>query len=242
MCFNRSVVHLRQALGDRKADAQAACGMLMRAIGLGEQFEDPLAHVRWDTYAGVANAHQGMSAVTTNIQANSPSLRRVPIRIVEDVGQDLHQSSTVPIHVQYVAVKRERQILLLRREGRLESVDCGTDQRFELQQLFLQANRATRNASDIQQIVNEVRHVMHLSLHDLTGHAQIRVRVFGLLENLSGSADRGKRITQLVRESREELILAPISLAQETFGLVSPGDIACDLGGAHNLPVFIPDR
>ena len=51
-----AAVHLDQAADQRQADAQAALRAGDRAVGLGEQVEDPRQQVRFDADAVVANA------------------------------------------------------------------------------------------------------------------------------------------------------------------------------------------
>ena len=44
-------------------------------------------------------------------------------------------------------------------------------------------------------------------------------------QQLHGVADGGQRVAQLVGQHRQELVLAPVGLAQRLFGLLALGDI-----------------
>ena len=80
--------------------------------------------------------------------------------------------------------------------------------------LLAQLQRAVRDARDIQQIVEQQRHVLHLPLDHVVGPALLRVGGVFVARDGGGLANRRQRIAQLVRERREELVLAAIGLEQ----------------------------
>ena len=77
----------------------------------------------------------------------------------------------------------------------------------------MQRDLAPGNPADIEQIVEQARHVLQLALH----HRQHGLRLWlgtRHSQDLDAVADRCERIAQLVGEAREELVLAAIRLSQ----------------------------
>ena len=72
--------------------------------------------------------------------------------------------------------------------------------------------RAVRDARDIEQIVEQQRHVLHLALDHIVGPALLRVGGVLVARDGGGLADRRQRIAQLMRERREEFVLAAVGL------------------------------
>ena len=66
----------------------------------------------------------------------------------------------------------------------------------------------------VEQVVEQPRHVPDLPLDDLVAPADLRLASRRPMRAMCGGlADRRERIAELVREHREELVLAPVGLA-----------------------------
>ncbi len=98
--------------------------------------------------------------------------------------------------------------LLRARRARLHGF---LDDRFERDRFASQLELAGVEARDVEQIVDEARDVMDLALDDAANpRGDRRIRI--VLEDFDGGLQRLQRIAQLVREDREELVLAAIDL------------------------------
>jgi len=99
-------------------------------------------------------------------------------------------------------------------------------------ELHAQLDPAARNARDVQQVVDEAGHRLHLTHDDVRRLAQPRIGFAGELNQQRRVQDRRERIAQLVGKRREELVLAPIRLperglaaAKRGFGSRACGDV-----------------
>ena len=79
--------------------------------------------------------------------------------------------------------------------------------------LALQLDQSAVDARQVQQVVDEAGHLAHLPVDHLLG-ADLRRRLGREPQHGHRVLDRGERIAQLVRERGEELVLAPVLLAQ----------------------------
>ena len=75
-----------------------------------------------------------------------------------------------------------------------------------------------RDARDVEQVVDQAHQVPHLPLHRLHGaldplRPRLRPRPDGA-QKVQRADDGRERVAQLVRQQREELVLAPIGLGQ----------------------------
>ena len=71
-----------------------------------------------------------------------------------------------------------------------------------------------RDARDVEQVVDQARHVRRLPLDDLAARRARRRSRRAVARISTRVADRGQRVAQLVREHGQELVLAAVGLAQ----------------------------
>ena len=87
-----------------------------------------------------------------------------------------------------------------------------------VERLAPELDRAARDARDVEEVVHEPRHLRHLAIHRLEERpAALGLEVAGL-QHVQRGAHRRERVAQLVRERREELVLAlvgPLDLLVE---------------------------
>ena len=73
----------------------------------------------------------------------------------------------------------------------------------------MQLDDSTRDARNIEQVVDEVYELVNLALHD-GAHPVKRAAVFtGQPQDVQGVLQGRERVSQLVCERREKLVLAP---------------------------------
>ena len=78
--------------------------------------------------------------------------------------------------------------------------------------LLAQLQGAVRDARNIEQVVEQQRHVLHLALDHIAGPALLRVGGVLVARDGGGLTDRRQRIAQLMRQRREEFVLAAVGL------------------------------
>ena len=102
----------------------------------------------------------------------------------------------------------------LRAHERLHGLERERNRAAELHGLSLQLDTALRDAREVEQIVDELAELRDLPREQLADHSRRRVRRGVAHEQLARVLNRRERIAQLVAEHREELVLAPVFVAQ----------------------------
>ena len=88
------------------------------------------------------------------------------------------------------------------------------DHRVQVQPLALQHDLALADARDVEQFLDQPRHLPQLAVGDVERPVHLRVRRGGAAHHLHRHLDRRQRVAQLVRHHREELVLAAVRLLQ----------------------------
>ena len=79
----------------------------------------------------------------------------------------------------------------------------------------LQRDLALADARDVEQVLDQARQLRDLAVGDVGGPGQLRLGRREPADHLERGADRRERVAQLVREHRQELVLAPVRLLQQ---------------------------
>jgi hypothetical protein len=105
-----------------------------------------------------------------------------------------------------------------RREARAVIVDRLAHELAELDPLALELDLAARDPRDVEQVVDQPRHVRDLALDDRARVDRLLAVRLDVIEDEQAAADRAEWVAQLVREHREEIVLAAARLAQRLLG------------------------
>src|SRR5436190_8475982 len=97
----------------------------------------------------------------------------------------------------------------------------------ELDRLLLQHDLALADARDVEELVHQPRELRHLAVDHVARHDQALLGGGDAPHELHGVLDRRERIPQLVREHRQELVLAAVRVLQ----------LFLRLPGARDLPL-----
>jgi hypothetical protein len=162
----------------------------------------------------VAHAHDDRAAAAPRGDADATLLARVLGRVVEQVADHLREARRIGVEVDRLARHAHEQQLALRIDHGHGRLDRLADDRLQLHALPLELHLALRDARHVEQVVDEARELRDLAVDDLARHAQRRVAVVRAAEDLARVADRRERVAQLVRQHREEHVLAPVRLLQ----------------------------
>ena len=89
----------------------------------------------------------------------------------------------------------------------------------------LELDLPARDARHVEQVVDEPGEVLGLTADDLLRARGLLAAGQRAVEEVDAVADRRERVAQLVREDAEELVLAPVRLAQRLLGALALGDV-----------------
>jgi hypothetical protein len=159
------------------------------------------------------------TAITTCSRARYPyrnpsALRRVLCRIVEEVGQHLDQAVGVAQDRCAGCIAFDRQHMPARSEQGLRLLHRTGDEDHRIEHRAVDLDQATRDARDIEQVVDQRGQVADLAADDAAGLPDAVFVGGPESEQLRRRRDRRERIAQLVGEHCQELVLAPVLFLQ----------------------------
>ena len=209
-----AVVHLDQAANERQADAQAALAAVERALALREQLEDiaaaarasmpmPLSRHRDLGFAGRASPRATMSITPPSSVYLAALFSRLAITCARRAKSPRSITGTVG---QLLVIWCRRSFD--ERHARSRRA-CSTTAR-RSSDSTCERDLALVDARHVEQVVDEPRQLVDLALGDVHGPGQLGLVRRDLADHLDRVADRRQRVAQLVREHREELVLAPV--------------------------------
>ena len=111
---------------------------------------------------------------------------------------------------------------------RTAGLERHVDHALEGDALLAHQQAAARNARDVEQVVDQARHLVDLAVDDLAAPLQLGFRRSLPLEDRHRVADRRERVAQLVGERGQELVLAPVGVAQRLLHLLALVDVEGD--------------
>ena len=98
----------------------------------------------------------------------------------------------------------------------------------ELDRLLLQHDLALADPRDVEELVHQPRELRHLAVDHVARHDEALLGGGDAAHELHGVLDRRERIPQLVREHRQELVLAAVRVLQLLLGLARARDLALE--------------
>lgn len=131
------------------------------------------------------------------------------LRVVEEVAEHLADARRVPGDPRFFrGVHGEGQALLL--AGPAVILGGLADDRGHVTGREAHLDLPSRHARDVEQIVEQPAHVVHLAVDDLGRPRQRAVGARRQLEDIDGAAQRRQRVSELVRQHRQELVLVSL--------------------------------
>src|SRR5690349_5560951 len=120
-------------------------------------------------------------------------------------------------------------------------LDRAGDCRLKIDDLVLELDLTLADTADVEQIVEEPRHLVNLALEHRVQRFVRGVASCSASQHLGDVANRRQRIAQFVTEHCEKLILAAIGSAQKLLDAYPIRYIACRLGNADHTSLPIED-
>ncbi len=204
-------MHRHETRHQRQADAEAGLRARLAARHLCEQVEDRPQLVGRDADPGVGDGDHDVTALAFGGEHDVPPAFVELARVDQEVAEHLYQAHRVGFQPDRFCGpgKLERQSGgLHQRSGHLRRLVHRCRQ---LHGFAVELQLAARDAGNVQQVVHEVDEMAELALHGFLRHPEdlgVTVRV---LDELQHVGERRQRITELVREHGEELVLAAIA-------------------------------
>src|ERR1700726_2124457 len=99
-----------------------------------------------------------------------------------------------------------------------------------------------RDTRYIEQIVDDLRHVLDLTHDDVAHLLYARSGGGGKLEHLGSRAHGREGISQFMRKHREELILTLVRIVKRVLGLLASRDVAAHRPEADRLSSHVGQR
>ena len=93
--------------------------------------------------------------------------------------------------------------------------------------LAAEVDLAARDPRDVEEVVDQPRHVIELPLDDGDRATGLLAEALAL-EQRQRVPDWCKRVAQLVGEDRDEIVLAVVGVSQGLFGTPAIGDVGAD--------------
>ena len=204
MRLDTAAVQQGEVLHQGQSDPETALRARPRARALDEDVEHVRQKLGRDSRAVVEHAHGRGPLVPFCQQPDGAAAGGVLRSIRQQVAEDLREPRDVRIHHQSWLDVHD-QAMPGPFESRCGRLDRLGENRGNFHALALELDLAARDASDVEQVVDEALQLLHLPFDD-GNFAAVLVQVF-LMQELDRRDDRGQRIAQLVAEHREELVL-----------------------------------
>jgi len=211
-------VELREPLRQRHADAQPAAPAVIGPRTGTERLEDPRQVLAVHAEPGVPDSDGGGGSIRPLREGDRDAASRLGEldRVLQDVREDLGEPRGI-------SADPERPIGQVRLEGQPRGFqgdpvirDGAPDHFGEIDALSPEQDRPAGDARQVEEIVGDPGHMSHLALDDVAGlRRQVSVGI--ALEHVERALDGRERASDLVREDRQELILAAARLGELGF-------------------------
>ena len=232
----------------REPDAEAALLAIGRMVGLGEEIEHLRQHVRVDADAGVGDADDRLTGAVAVVpgpvdrELDPPAVAGVLDRVGEQVADHLGEPDRVADGDQRTVGQHALEPLPPLGGERPGGLQRAPDDVGEVDPLGAQRDLAARDARDVEEIVDEPDEVADLPAEHVERRREQRLGRRRELHELHRVRDRRERVAQLVRERRQELVLAPVGLAQRLLAADALGEVDADADAAADAVRFVEER
>ena len=95
--------------------------------------------------------------------------------------------------------------------------------------------------ADVEEVVDQPRHLRDLAVDHLERPLSLRNVRCSSVQDLGGAPDRRERVTKLVGERREELVLRPIRVLEDVLDLLAVADVDEHVDRPEQSTPAVPD-
>jgi hypothetical protein len=189
-------VHLDQASHESETDSKSRL-RFGRATGqTREQGKQLRQRLDRDPFSVVPDPELDRCVGAPHAELDPAARLRVLDRVAQQVAEHLHQARAISLDKHGLGRAVDAQLVLVFHERRLDRLDGPADDRAHLQAFHVEIDRAAGDPRDIEQVVDQLGEVQHLTLDDLAGPGD-RGRIGRCSRHhLDRVADRRERIAQ----------------------------------------------
>jgi hypothetical protein len=179
----------------------------------------------------VLDPHDDLAALHLAGQPDATSGLGVLRGVVQQIQEHLGQPDQIAVEVHRLRRQRDAQFEAALVDEGAARLDRPVDDLGQLDAPVAKLQRVARDAGDVDEVVDEPRQVVHVTLDEVPAPAERGLGGLRDAKQLRGVAERGERVPQLVSQRREELVLAPVGLlqlVQQPQSLVGDGHVVAD--------------
>ena len=218
-------MQLHQALDQCQAQPEPATGAFAVVPVLHEELEDAGQHFRRDADAVVADANHSLPARAFDVDFDQPSVRTVLAGIVQQIAQHLRQARCIGVDQNRLRRRAHLELVTRLVECRPHGLQCIVDRLQRVHRRALEHDAPVPDARQLQQVVDQMRHLLDLTLDQRHRHAANLCALARTGQHRRGIQDRTERIAQLVAHGGQELVLVPVGGFQCQAGLHQRRDV-----------------
>ena len=218
-------MHFHQLFHQCQAQAQAPVRPLRRRVNLCEELENGLELVRSEPYTVVFYAQQKLVPRLFERDPHMAVLLREPDSVGKEVGYHLRQPGNIAVQIQWCIGQCQCQMPV---SGFIQCGSCLHGICHQLAKFHLLAPQfyfSTADTAHIEQIVYQPHQVIHLPVHHRHRRAHALVIPRSHFHDLQRVAHGCKRVTELVGEHGQKLVLPPVGLPQGFLGRLGAGNV-----------------
>jgi hypothetical protein len=187
----------------------------------------------------VAEPDDRLVAAPLDGERDPPTSFRELRGVAQQVGEDLREARRVSLEREGLVRKGDVE----GQRPRLDRVPARLDRRLqdvgEQDPLAPELHAVARDARDVHQVVDEPLHEAHLPVDDVPCELELRSLRPPQAQDLDGVPDGSEGIPQLVGEGGQELVLAPVGLAQGVLDPFLVRDVHARPDVADELPAVL---
>ena len=203
-----AAVHLDEPTHQGQTEAQPALGPVEPRVHLDEGLEHLFHHPGRNPSPGVPDAKHGLLGRHGDRDLDRPTLLGELGRIRQQIGDHLLQAGRVGVERHHLASTLHDEPDAPGVEQRLDGSDGGIEHDVQVDAAPAELEGPAGDARHVEQVIDQPHQVAELPVDGglvVRGSAGVGPRA---LEQLQGHGERCQRVPQLVRQHREEFVLA----------------------------------
>ena len=219
MCDNASTMQLHESLHEGEPDTETPLAAVDGRLDLREHLENRGQFLRGDSESCVAHRDDQVAVLLICTETDSPTGIRVFRGICQQIRDDLRDPQGI-YDDRYGSFRHfDAQGMAARVNERSRGFDRRIDHCGKLDGCLSQFQFAEGDSGNVQQIVQQHRHVLRLAADDVIAPAQLRLGDTGHGGDSGRLSNRSQWVAQFMCQCREEFILAAVGLTEFRAGL-----------------------
>ena len=219
-----------------------------RTIDLCKQVKNLWQHFRGNTDTVVRHPDHGIIPLSGDSHANQPASVCIFRGIAQQIHSHLFDTPWIAVNPERLSWQKEGELMTPGSQERTCGIGRTVHDAAQFHPLRGEPEFPFRHAADVEQIIHQPDHLLHLPLNDPPGLLDDRIIRAHLLQDAQSIENRRERIAQLVGQQCHELLFPTIGFSQSIGtlvfrlqGLIS-GQVVHHPGKGVNLPGLVVKR